>query len=357
MPRDNSMLNTGTSPAAQRYAAYRDQQGWGAQGGVGITGKPGKYAGLPTMGMLNDAILGRAKTKYQSDQQAANQLMADASQRRQTVTGQVDTERGNVKKLIASQMVPSVAYSPDTSRASTLGTPRSGIIGGLIGKAADSVRPVKAEMTAHAPMAVNPYADYQSYLDDHLQSQGEIPASQDEELASYLSGTPLSEYARDTASSEYGLDPNVAAGMFDTSVDTQYAADQRDAQSMAEFGVPYNEYVASQRTQASQMEDDQKLYDDQMNEQLYSAVSERVGMDAKALANAADMTMEQVAQVVADPSYDAAAADLEAAAAEGDPTRFAEALTQAARGNPAAYRVLEAQYAGYVPTGYSPYGG
>ena len=54
------------------------------------------------------------------------------------------------------------------------------------------------------------------------------------QLADLIASTPISEYAQQIAQARYGMDPNLARGVFGTDLDMQFAADQINAQQMAE---------------------------------------------------------------------------------------------------------------------------
>jgi hypothetical protein len=54
------------------------------------------------------------------------------------------------------------------------------------------------------------------------------------QLADLIADTPVSQYAQQIAQARYGMDPNLAQGLFSTDLDMQFAADQINAQQMAE---------------------------------------------------------------------------------------------------------------------------
>jgi hypothetical protein len=54
------------------------------------------------------------------------------------------------------------------------------------------------------------------------------------ELADLIANTPISEYAQQIAQARYGMDPNLARGLFGTDLDMQFASDQINARQMAE---------------------------------------------------------------------------------------------------------------------------
>jgi hypothetical protein len=55
-----------------------------------------------------------------------------------------------------------------------------------------------------------------------------------QQLADLIKGNPVSQYAQQIAQARYGMDPNLARGLFGTDLDMKFAADEINAQQLAE---------------------------------------------------------------------------------------------------------------------------
>jgi hypothetical protein len=88
-----------------------------------------------------------------------------------------------------------------------------------------------------------------------------------ENVAAAFANTPLSQFAQQIAVQQYGYDPALAAGLFDTSVDVQSLKDQADlfaAQNpqlnMSPTEIVYNQFGEEGLNQYLQQEAEQALY-------------------------------------------------------------------------------------------------
>ena len=84
---------------------------------------------------------------------------------------------------------------------------------------------------------VNPTRQYANTLNDWYSSQIG-PGEEYLQSAQQLENTPLSTLATQIATSAYGMNPDLAAGKFGA-LDNTYYAQQRDAASIANLGMPY----------------------------------------------------------------------------------------------------------------------
>jgi hypothetical protein len=91
---------------------------------------------------------------------------------------------------------------------------------------------------------VNPSRKYANQLNDWYAQQS-APAVKYRATAEQIERTPISEFATQIATNSYGMNPDLARGKF-ANLDETYYKQQRDANSMANYGMPYDEYKAQQ---------------------------------------------------------------------------------------------------------------
>jgi hypothetical protein len=91
---------------------------------------------------------------------------------------------------------------------------------------------------------VNPSREYANKLNDWYQTQS-APAQEYMGTAQRIAATPLSQLAAQTAVAGYGMNPDLATSKF-ANLDYEYLKRTRDAQSINEYGVPYDEFKAKQ---------------------------------------------------------------------------------------------------------------
>ena len=131
---------------------------------------------------------------------------------------------------------------------------------------------------------VNPSRQYANQLNDWYKKQA-LPAENYLESAQQLEATPLSYLAQQIATSAYGMNPDLAAGKF-TTLDDRYYAQQRDVESMDEYGMPYAEY----KDKTALFDKNQKA----IIKQYADTIESTSGYKANALAALTAQTPEQM---------------------------------------------------------------
>lgn len=91
---------------------------------------------------------------------------------------------------------------------------------------------------------VNPSRRYANQLNDWYAQQS-APAVKYQATADQIERTPISEFATQIATNSYGMNPDLARGKF-SGLDAIYYKQQQDANSMAKYGMPYDEYQKQQ---------------------------------------------------------------------------------------------------------------
>lgn len=416
----------------EQYAALRAAQGWtGQPNGPGLKmDKKGEgYGGYSTQGELTAAVTGAARLQRLQDQYAAEQLRQEAESRLSTVRERVMARQGgreaggDVQRTQAG--VDAFGYPVyQEYQPTNMGTFHAGGIEGEIGDAAETFRedrranmgpgvtpvapsripaaagstPSRPEWAAtaaytgqgeHAPGWVAPFTgsardlfkDDQAALDAYA-AQAAAPYEDRIALADQLARTPWSDYAQNTAVSQYGLTPEEAAGLFWTNGDKREYGYDRDAQSMAQYGVPYDVYAADlakqerstqdaraaeqarQEAQLGVLADQDKqvsaqmsAYEAQQMQALSDGIFNATGVDGNQLASDANMTIEQVASVVDTPEYSDAFAGIQDAIGNNDVESANSILDQIASIDPAMFRVLSVSLKGLTPDTFDAYAG
>ena len=90
----------------------------------------------------------------------------------------------------------------------------------------------------------NPLRAYATELNDWYSKQS-APAVKYRATADQIEATPISEFATQIATNSYGMNPDLARGKF-AGLDATYYKQQQDADSMAKYGKPYDEYQKEQ---------------------------------------------------------------------------------------------------------------
>jgi methylphosphotriester-DNA--protein-cysteine methyltransferase len=191
-----------------------------------------KYGGFPTRDMLNDAALGYALNirdigDYARSQQAALSAPLEASLQK---TYDTNTANQAFRTAVEPQKAP-----PVRSNLFDLAKPRNVVIEDANARslAALQARTKAKDDEAFAQLTKEYNAQVLPY----------------EQIAETISGTPISQLARQALMTQYGVDPNVARATFTEQTDLDYAKLQRDAElaaagvdfSMSEGEMIYNE--------------------------------------------------------------------------------------------------------------------
>ena len=320
------MLETGytsQTPTAG-YQQFQQQRGFRPQGyGIAVGQGDGPYAGFRTEGQLKAAVLGQSEQMRGYDRQQADELARLADQ----YLGQVETQYGQANL--------------DTHK-------------GLIKEQAAS-NPAADYAASQHPLGVDGY-EYQdkkkvadTELNDWLATTSD-PYLEALDTAQQIQQTPLRDYAT-IAGAEYGVDPNIIGGWYPEASQIQDFRNQRDLSAIDQYGMPQSEYQGAlndlQGQQDQQAQQDQQGYDMQVTDNIFQLT----GMDGNQLAQAADLTQEQLYSVVTDGTYQALNQEIaqivaDPGATEEDIQASVEEVLAAVRADPVLYRVLSAQWLG-----------
>jgi hypothetical protein len=178
----------------------------------GLSAK-GKYSGFFSAGDQEAAIIG-----------AATDLKGDAA----TYRAKADAFMKKLNPIyVESSKGPSRAFmSQGTAQMPGVDPRRSVTPGGYVDK------------------IVNPSRKYANQLNDWYTQQS-APAVKYQATADQIERTPISEFATQIATNSYGMNPDLARGKF-AGLDAIYYKQQQDADSMAKYGMPYDEYQKQQ---------------------------------------------------------------------------------------------------------------
>lgn len=288
------------------YGRYRDEDG-----------KPGNYAGFRTRGDLEDAVMGRA---YQL--QAERDMAADTIARESSLAlARAGLERKGQQRLLdveADQALRNAGY------------------GGTQTNSTDAAYAARLGPQQREQLGITDYAKQLAEWERGERNRiGEV-----QEGGEMIRSLPFWEIAQ-IAAAENGIDPDLARGWFDESLDAKVFGRQRDAQSIATTGLPYREAMSAEEQQSAELESQaETMFDNDM----YG----RFGVSGRELAAAADLSPEQVLAVVDDPSFADLQSTVETALDSGDwstiETMRNDLRTGKSGFDPALARLIEAIY-------------
>ena len=145
---------------------------------------------------------------------------------------------------------------------------------------------------------VNPSRQYANQLNDWYQTQSK-PAQEYMGTAQRIASTPLSQLASQVATSAYGMNPDLATSKF-SNLDAEYLKRTRDAASITEFGIPYEEQRAKEEDQLYGTTD-KKIAS--ANEAFASAELDKyTSLGSNYLSAATGQTAEQMYNII-DPGF------------------------------------------------------
>jgi hypothetical protein len=289
----------------------------------------GKYNGFETEGQLKAAVLGRSEMLREEDWTQADHLRQVADQYLNEAEGQYEKSLKNAAVGIADKVM-------DSSEMQAMS--------GSKGYSAAHQRRVQPELD-----------DQRSELNAWLADET-VPYLDAVDTAELIRQTPLREYAT-LAGSEYGVDPNIIGGWYPQKSQIDDYRTQRDIDAIDTYGMTDAEFQQFLDEQLRAQDEQTELGQDDYDQQVTDAVFDVTGMDADQLAQAADLTTEQLFSVIDSDTYYALndqLAQTVATSGEADEQSIREqvdeALAQAAS-DPALYRVLFAQWGGYGGAG------
>lgn len=215
----------------------------------------GKYSGFSNAGDLQTAIEGAAISLGRTNTPAALRAKAEAFYNKIDPMF-AEASKGPSRAFSQQGMTPMPSVDPRRQYSSQ----------GYVGK------------------VVNPSRQYASQLGDWY-SQQTVPAENYLQSAQQLEATPLAALATQIATSAYGMNPDLAAGKF-SNLDTKYYEQQRNAQSLAQYGVPYEQWKDMQAAEAKA----QKA----VPQQWATAIENTTGFKSSAMSALTAQTPEQM---------------------------------------------------------------
>lgn len=340
------MLDTGYSSQTPTdgYRQFQQQRGFRPQGyGIAVGQGDGPYAGFRTEGQLKAAVLGQSEQMRGYDRQQADQLAQLADQ----YLGQVEDQYGTRLADGQQQLSKATGYNPagGAIRDATAGWwgDSSEDDGGMLGPMQRAIAKVPEMGYKQGEQ------EYTGELNDWL-AAASSPYMDALDTAEQIQQTPLRDYAT-IAGAEYGVDPNVIGGWYPEASQIQDFRNQRDLSAIDQYGLPQSEYQGvlndMEQQQNQQVQQEQQGYDLQVADNIFQLT----GMDGNQLAQAADLTTEQLYSVVTDGAYQSLNQEIaqivaDPGASEEDIQASVDEVLAGVRADPVLYRVLSAQWLG-----------
>jgi hypothetical protein len=135
-----------------------------------------------------------------------------------------------------------------------------------------------------------PLRAYANDLNDWYAQQS-APAVKYRATAEQIDRTPISEFATQIATNSYGMNPDLARGKF-ANLDETYYKQQRDAQSLRENKMPYDEFKAQEEDLAFGTTD--KKINSGIEAQAAASLDKIAGVGSKFLSAATGQTAAQM---------------------------------------------------------------
>lgn len=277
--------------------------------------KDGNYSGFRTEGELKAALNGRAQQYRQADQQGAQQQYGSAAADLDALTGRFDQQQDQTRAALAPAALSGAGMGLGrvTGHAPTTW-------GGPDVLTAEGPDPADTRHRQHDLDYANQLGAYNDQTKQWLAGAAEQPLEQ-MQTARQIESTPISQYGQ-LAGADYGIDPTLDAGWFPQSADVTDFNNQRNLQSINDYGMPYSDITtvrnqgntqdaADQRQATTDQAAAAKQADADQQAQYAQVVGDATGQDVTQLAQATNMTPAQVAQVVQDPTFAQASSDLQ----------------------------------------------
>ena len=250
----SQLIASGKIVSKQANPVYSNILSQATRAGGGLNAE-GKYGGFNNAGDLQTAIEGAAISLGRTSTPQTLRAKAEA------FYNKIDPMYGNAS-LGAQQLTrKDMGFNPQSGSAASFR---------------------QFEETSQNRTA--PLRGYANQLGDWYSKQT-APAENYLESAQQLEATPLSALASQIATSAYGMNPDLAAGKFGA-LDNTYYTQQRDAQSIADYGVPYAQYQDQQTAFAKE----QKL----IPSQWAAAIEDTTGYKSSAMSALTAQTPEQM---------------------------------------------------------------
>jgi len=378
---------SGSGTLNQLYDQWATQYGGGAAPPI-VYGqsKAGKYAGFKNESDLWNAVEGKAVMSRRGSQAQANQIKETAQQKLAAISAAYDKalhdailamnkedEQRGQSSFAGVSAHGSVAQAPTGPTSHT----EQQTVGGVpvASQVADTPDPTQAgahigDVTYEGGSGGHPAARryqsgpntgsleatpeqerYKTQLKDWLSQQSE-PLAETMKFADEVQQTPLSFFAN-VAGQQYGVDPNIVQGRFGDKEDVTDFGTERNLGSINQYGLPYSEVLGLQGDAQDAQTAAAKQGDKDQETALEAELQAQTGQDPTQLASAANITVPQLAEVVASPDYQQTSAQLQQIldSAQDDPqgaqAAFEDNLRQIGSQDPVLMQVLLAQFKPY----------
>lgn len=170
-----------------------------------------------------------------------------------------------------------------------------------------------------------------------------------------LGQRPVTEYARQAATNNFGVDPNLAEGWFPNAKIPSDFSTARNLESWQQAGMPYSEAVTAANQQAADAQKQADAVDKANQDAIAQAVFNETGVDGRQLAQASNVTLNQLSDTIGSPDYHTANQAIQSAISQRDENGVASVMAAVQQRDPTLARVLETTYKDYMPQGYSFY--
>ena len=302
---------------------------------IGFGRGDGKYSGFDTVDALKSAVRGYSEFQREQDRMQAQALDQLANQRLDELESQYTDKRINITDDDPAQAW--MQHMPQMGKVGEIPTATEAEMEMLSRNADVQDRIDNSAQTAPAQH------EYNKALDQWL-AENSDKYLQASEFAGEVQDTPLRDYAM-IAAQQYGVDPMIARGWYDEATQIGDFREQRDLQSLENYGLPYGEYQDALDQFQGQAQDQQEMLSDEQEQQLRGAIEAFTGLRADDLMNGAKINMTDLYSVLASPDYGQYAQEIMDSG--NDPDTITSVLDTVRSIDPQLYRVLTAQY-GYL---------
>lgn len=318
------------------YGQWQQQRGFnpGAYD-IGFGRGDGKYSGFDTVDALKSAVRGYSEFQREQDRMQAQALDQLANQRLNALESQYTDRRINITDDDPAQAW--MQHMPQMGKIGEMPTATEAEME-MLGRNAE----VQDRIDNSAKTAPAQH-EYNKALDQWL-AENSDKYLQASEFAQQVQDTPLRDYAM-IAAQQYGVDPMIARGWYDEATQIGDFREQRDLQSMENYGLPYGEYQDALDQMQGNAQDQQDQLTADQEQQMAGEIEAFTGLPADELMRGAKIGMNDLYSVLASPDYGQYAQEIMDSG--NDPDTITSVLDAVRSIDPQLYRVLTAQY-GYL---------
>jgi hypothetical protein len=307
------------------FNTWAEQQGFGGDHPIALGQyEGGNYAGFRTQGLMTAAVKGRGDA-----------LMGDGAAQAADVRGMAD-ELERSSDYLKRRELAGMGDELDTMGADL---PQLDALDSAFAAFGGDDLNLGSRIRAGVEDAT--YGDYRDQLGAWRAAE-QSRVEQGRDFADQVEGIPLHEWAQLAAVRDYGIDPNIASGLYDPSMDTKAFKADRDSQYLQQYGLPYAEVQAQEEATARQMDEQTAMQDDEFAAAQDDYVFQTTGVNGSEFARAVDLTPDQLISYIDSPEYDAY--NQQIINSGGDEFELAQIVQELSMTNPPLLRILETQY-------------